>query len=242
MLKCPNKHLLNITRSSNTCCGELQGRCVEKGVVHETTTCEEGCLSLCEKCCVVRRFKQTELSLKVMESLSELVEDRIMTVLDITNTCPNGHDLIKTQESDLHIDWLCDGSADAGGCTKRHDTGHWVCASCNFDLCDICLVRRKRIALIEECSDPPPPPPSDVLIDSEEEEYLFLQAAYDTDSSTDDDDEDDQTPCESDLSTSSLRHYALLDPPASPVSSGSPRCQVIKDSIRSVSNLCDSYR
>ena len=240
MLLCPNQHLMDTHQASPDCDGELRGKCVQSGKVHETISCKEGCIQLCDKCCTIRRMKHTGLTVKGMQNFNSLIEDRMMEVLHITNTCPNGHCLEKTQETDLHSDWLCDGSADAGGCTKKGDTGRFVCEICNFDLCEICLTRRKRIILVETCSDPVPSQTtvlSPLKSEVSEDELLFLQA-MDSDTESD----EDQTPCESDVSTTSMRDYHLIDSPVSQVSSGSPRCQVIKDSIPSVSRLCDAYK
>ena len=106
--------------------------------------------------------------------------------------------------------WLCDGSAEEGGCASQdvRIVTHWRCDACNFDMCDCCLMRRNRRA------DHTEPTNTD-----EEAEAALLRELEDED----------------DFSESSEAPPTPPTEEGEEEHDGSPRTMVVKDPLASVS-------
>eukprot|EP01064_Diplonema_japonicum_P032470 TRINITY_DN6103_c0_g1_i1.p1 TRINITY_DN6103_c0_g1~~TRINITY_DN6103_c0_g1_i1.p1 ORF type:complete len:164 (+),score=24.60 TRINITY_DN6103_c0_g1_i1:290-781(+) len=155
-------------------------------------------------------------------------------LLKLENTCNQGHILtIDETEAEEEMEWLCDGSADPGGCVGfgKSYVKRWRCDVCNFDLCECCLDRRKEDTWGSDDDDTQPDSETEISNDSS----LVIYEPHDTvstairlfDSCTL---KDKSTPPASHLTppTSSLAPSTSLH---------TPPPEIIHDNIRNVSKL-----
>eukprot|EP00755_Sulcionema_specki_P035389 Sspe_Gene.104785::Locus_81836_Transcript_1_1_Confidence_1.000_Length_902::g.104785::m.104785 len=120
--------------------------------------CTQGChFDLCDRCltarCVARAVTLPQshhiptLAAFMEDTVCKLMKEAAGKGQNSRAVCEAGHEL-DVEEDSADRDWLCDGSADDGGCPSLDKRGvpRFRCRLCNFDLCDSCLFRRQRRA------------------------------------------------------------------------------------------------
>ena len=238
--------------------------------VHSAVTrkhCKACDYSLCDRCCIMRKARgaATVGMAHNMPQLGAFLNDLVPSVAEAPGqqaTCAEGHALTVAPSQgagEEDGDWLCDGSADPGGCSAidKRVVRRWRCDECNFDMCDCCLMRRSRVRWLGVAGMSPE--------ELEEREALLLLEEESASSST-----GPASPHHSDVGAcggGTATGVVVCDPlakvssvvgvfepaPASPPPRGngpelskasedgpsdsSPRTQVVTDSIKTVADL-----
>ncbi|KAJ9448257.1 hypothetical protein DIPPA_25714 [Diplonema papillatum] len=107
----------------------------------------EGCrISYCDKCVIVSNVRAVTQG-GTLGCLARLLQETLPEALSIRPQCNGMHDLVLNDCMPGEDDWLCDGSADPGGCigVQQPRDRRWRCFECNFDLCESCAMRRRQL-------------------------------------------------------------------------------------------------